>query len=191
MKTYNIILAGVGGQGLVLTTKIISEAGMMAGYDVKSNDVIGLSQRGGKVWGSIRMGDRIHSPNIPPKTGDILLAFEPLEGLRWSGALKDGGLIVLNEAIVHPVPVIAEKAVYTEDIKGVLAQRYQVITLNANEEGRKLGSIKVANIFLVGIMARRMDIPVAIWHEVLKKNVPEKFTEMNVEAFDKGYDFKV
>ncbi len=89
--TNNIVIAGVGGQGLVLTTKLICDAAIRAGLDVKSNDVIGLSQRGGKVWGSIRIGEEVYSPNVPPKGADFLLALEPLEGLRYKRSLKDSG----------------------------------------------------------------------------------------------------
>jgi len=160
---------------------------LKAGYDVKSNDVIGLSQRGGKVWGSIRLGEKVYSPNIPPASGDVLLGMEPLEGLRWSGMLKKGGLVILNEAQIPPVPVMDEKETYPENIEETLKANFEVITINAATEGNKLGSSKVANMFLVGIMAKRMDIPKEIWQELIKKNVPERFSDMNLKAFEYGY----
>ena len=184
----NIIIAGVGGQGLVLSTQLICDAANLAGLDAKSNDVIGLSQRGGRIWGSIRIGEHIYSPNIPPKSGDYLLALEPLEGLRWSQSLKDGGVIFMNRAIIPPVPVIHEQAPYPEDIEEQLARKYRLIAFDANEEGRRLGNTKIANTFLIGGLARFMTIEKDVWEEAIKRNVPEKFLAINLEAFGIGYE---
>ncbi|WP_026896285.1 indolepyruvate oxidoreductase subunit beta [Clostridiisalibacter paucivorans] len=189
MNEKNIILTGVGGQGLVLTTQIICEAAFDAGYDVKSNDVVGLSQRGGKVWGSVRIGEKIYSPNVPPKSADILLALEPLEGLRWSGALKDNGVIIMNVHEVAPVFVIAEKEEYPSNIEEELSQKYEVNAIDAVKEGNKLGSSKVANTFLLGKMANYMEIPLDSWKKAIRENVPKKFVDMNIEAFDIGYRY--
>lgn len=187
----NILLAGVGGQGLVLSTKLICDAAFMAGYNFKSNDVIGLSQRGGKVWGSVRIDkEAVHSPNIPPKKGDFLLALEPLEGLRWSGMLKDRGLVIMNESRINPVPVMAEKAAYPDDIAQVIEEKYQLLSLNANEEGAKMGSSKIANTFLIGILAKRIpDIDAKYWEKAIEANVPPKTVALNLQAFKFGYDF--
>lgn len=186
----NIILAGVGGQGLVLTTKIICEAAFKAGLDVKSNDVVGLSQRGGKVWGSVRIGKKIYSPNIPPQAGDYLLGLEPLEGYRWSGSLKPGGLAIINSKTIAPVPVMFEDEAYPERIYDDLSQKFELITINAVEEGVKLGSAKIANTFLLGILAKRLDIATEFWLQAIEENVPKKFLELNKAAFDFGYAYK-
>ncbi|RKD29534.1 indolepyruvate oxidoreductase subunit beta [Thermohalobacter berrensis] len=188
MINKNIILAGVGGQGLVLTTKLICEAALKAGYDVKSNDVIGLAQRGGRVWGSVRIGKKVYSPNIPPKSGDILLALEPLEGLRWSGILKEKAKVIINISKIPPAHVMAEKEKYPGDIEERLSKKYDVITINATDEGKLLGTPKVANTILVGIMAKYLDIPMDIWEEAIKENVPSKYIDTNMKAFKKGYD---
>jgi indolepyruvate ferredoxin oxidoreductase beta subunit len=185
----NIILAAVGGQGLVLTTNLICEAAFKAGYDVKSNDVVGLSQRGGKVWGSVRIGSKIFSPNIPPKSGDYLLGMEPLEGYRWSGSLKDDGMIILNTKTVAPVPVIFEDAPYPTELFDVLGEHFQLVTIDAVAEGLKLGSEKIANTFLLGILAKQLDIPVDYWKEAIEENVPSKFIDMNLKAFEIGYQY--
>ncbi len=186
--TTNIVIAGVGGQGLVLTTKLICDAALKGGLDVKSNDVIGLSQRGGKVWGSIRIGDQVFSPNVPPRGADFLLALEPLEGLRYKGTLKKEGRIFMNSAEVPPVPVIAEKAEYPKNIAETLSRDFQLVSLNANEAGLKLGSSKVANTFLVGMLAKCMNIDKSVWYDAISDNVPKKFIDMNKAAFDQGYD---
>lgn len=185
--TTNIVIAGVGGQGLVLTTKLICDAALKAGLDVKSNDVIGLSQRGGKVWGSVRIGPRIYSPNVPPKGADYLLALEPLEGLRYKLSLKDDGKIFMNTAIVPPVPVMAEKAAYPENIEQRLAAEFDVIAMDANAKAVELGSVKIANTFLVGMLAKYLSIDKKIWREAISENVPKKFIDMNIQAFEIGY----
>ncbi len=185
------MLAGVGGQGLVLATKIISEAAFKAGLDVKTNDVIGLSQRGGMVWGSVRMGEKVYSPNIPPKEGDILIGLEPLEAYRWSHLLKDGGHIILNTKEAYPTPVLLEQEEYPyEDVKS-LKDRYNVIKIDAREEARKAGNIKAANTVLIGILAKLLDIPNEVWEETIKENVPPKAIDANIQAFYRGYNYDV
>lgn len=184
----NIILAGVGGLGLVLTTKIITESAFLAGYDVKSNDVIGLSQRGGKVWGSIRFGEKVYSPDIPRGQGDILLALEPLEGYRWSSILKEKGLIILNSKEIYPTPVLMERENYPQNIYEIFSNSYTLIKVNAVEEGKKIGNSKIANTILIGIMAKYLDIPYDIWLKTIENNVPAKSLDLNLIAFDKGYN---
>ena len=186
--TQNIVIAGVGGQGLVLTTKLICDAALRAELDVKSNDVIGLSQRGGKVWGSIRIGPEVYSPNVPPKGADFLLALEPLEGLRYKRSLTDNGKIFMNTAVVPPVPVIAEKMPYPENIKGKLEEDFEVYALDANAKAVELGSVKIANTFLVGMLAKHLTIDKNIWHDAISANVPKKFIDLNIQAFETGYN---
>lgn len=186
--TKNVLLAGVGGQGLVLTTKLICDAAFFAGYEFKSNDVIGLSQRGGKVWGSVRIGKEIHSPNIGAGQGDFLLALEPLEGLRWSHMVRPEGVVIMNTSRINPVPVMAEKAAYPENLDKQIGESLKVISLDANEEGRKLGSSKIANTFLLGILAKHMDeIGKEYWQKAIEANVPKKTIELNLSAFEYGY----
>lgn len=187
MNNYNIIIAGVGGQGLVLTTKIICEAAIIANYDVKSNDVIGLSQRGGKVWGSVRIGEKINSPNIPPNTGDIIIGMEKLEAFRMRGNLKEKGIVIVNLDEISPVAVLSEKEVYPKNIIEELQKKFTVIEIDATEIAKELGSIKVMNTILLGAMASKTDIKKEIWLESIANNVPIKFREMNKKAFDIGY----
>ena len=184
---HNILLAGVGGQGLVLTTGLICQAAMNAGLDVKSNDVVGLSQRGGRVWGNVRIGERVYSPNVPYGQGDFLLAMEPLEGLRWAEAVKLGGWIFVNTRQVPPVPVIAEKEIYPTDILKKLEENYQVVAIDAVEEGLLLGNPKIANTFLVGMLASRLEISKDHWLKAIEDTVPPKAIELNKKAFEIGY----
>lgn len=182
----NILLAAVGGQGLVLTTRILAEAALRAGFDVKTNDVIGLSQRGGKIWGSVRIGEKIHSPNIAPEQGDILIAFEALEAKRMLPYLKSGSLIVKNDYEMAPSLVQQEKAIYDEDVDTLLRAKGEVISLDATTVAKRIGHPAVANILLLGIAARQIDIPDEVWHSVIRDFVPQKSIEMNIEAFNLG-----
>ncbi len=183
----NIIIAGVGGQGLVLATSIIAEAAFRSGLDVKTNDVVGLSQRGGKVSGSVRMGDKVYSPNIGPKEGDIILGMEPLEAYRFRDDLRDDGVIIMNTKKVYPTPVLLEKEVYPDQEIEELKDKYRLIELDGVEEAKEAGNIKAANTVLIGVLAKQLDIDLEVWEEVLRDFVPAKAVEDNIRAFHRGY----
>lgn len=189
----NILLSGMGGQGLVLMTDIICEAALKAGYEVKSNDVVGLSQRGGMVWGNVRIGDKIHSPNIREGHGDYLLAMEPLEGLRWHHMLKDNGIIILNEKHINPVLVQQEVEDYPSEAIDELKENYEILSINAAKEAVKIGNEKIANVILIGLLAKalvsdELKIGEEIWKEAIKDFVPEKAVKLNYKAFELGYE---
>lgn len=191
MDAKNIILAGVGGQGLVLTTQILSEAAFDAGYEVKTNDVIGLSQRGGTIWGSVKFAEKVYSPNIAPKNADILIAFEALEARRWRHMLKENDSIaIVNTYQMAPTLVQQEKEEYADDIYEKVAEHSTLIKVDATAAAKDMGNAAVANIFLVGIAARHMDIDKQIWYKAIENNVPPKFTQLNIDAFDKGYSYE-
>ena len=189
MGVTNIYMAGVGGQGLVLTTEIVVEVAFLEGYDVKSNDVIGLSQRGGKVWGSIRFGEKVHSALIPDGEGNLLLSMEELEGLRLSSALKKGTKIIFNEEIIFPNRVLIEKDEYPENIREKLIERgyeYEVISLNAKEIARGLENIKTGNIVLLGKLSKYLPFKEETWLKVIEEKVPPKTVEINFSDFKAG-----
>ncbi|MEK6265114.1 MAG: indolepyruvate oxidoreductase subunit beta [Clostridium sp.] len=187
MGVTNIYTAGVGGQGLVLTTEIIVEVAFLEGFDVKSNDVIGLSQRGGKVWGSIRFGEKVHSALIPYGEGDLLLSMEELEGLRFSSCLKKGAKVIFNEEVIFPNRVLLEKDEYPENIKaGLVEKGYDVVSVNAKEIGKTLGNIKTINIILLGKLSNYLPFKEATWLKVIEEKVPHKTVEVNFSAFKAG-----
>lgn len=190
MKEKNIIIAGVGGQGLVLTTQIMAEAAFLAGFDVKTNDVIGLSQRGGKIWGSVRMGEKIHSPNIAPGEGDILIAFEMLEGRRWRQMMKKGSVAIVNDYEIAPALVQQGQVEYADDIMAELEKNSELLKIKATEKAQQLGNTAVTNIIMLGAAAKYMDIPKEVWYRSIENNVPPKFKEMNIEAFNFGFGFE-
>lgn len=187
----NIMLSGVGGQGLVLMTRIISQVALKAGYDVKSNDVVGLSQRGGMIWGNIRIGDKVYSPNIPAGEGNVLVSMEPLEALRWSSVLREDGVIIMNTKRFYPTLVQQEKATYPEEDIDRLKEKYKTIEIDAVEEGIKIGKKQVSNVLLLGILSKFLDIKKEIWEDVIVDNVPKKSIDMNLMAFQFGYDLKI
>lgn len=189
------MLSGVGGQGLVLMTKIICQAAMMDNYDVKSNDVVGLSQRGGMVWGNVRIGEKVYSPNIKPNDGDIVIGMEPLEAYRWRELLKATGTVIMNTKKFNPVLVQQEKVKYPDEEIEEFKSKYNTIAINAIEEGIKIGKKQVANVILLGILAKHLEkeektpISIDIWKETIRENVPKKAVEMNMKAFDLGYNY--
>lgn len=187
--TTNIQFGGVGGQGLILMTRIVSQVAMKAGYDVKSNDVVGLSQRGGMVWGNVRFGEKVYSPNIRPGEGDILVSMEPLEALRWSSILKEDGVIITNTSRFYPTPVQQETVEYPEEEVSKLKDKYKTIELDVISEGIKLGKKQVANVILLGVLAKQLDIDIKIWEETIRDNVPVKYKDMNIEAFNLGLNY--
>lgn len=184
MGITNILISGVGGQGLVLATGIIADAAFREGYDIKTSDVIGLSQRGGMVYGSVRFGDKVYSSSIPQGEADILLAIEQLEALRWCYMLSPKGKVIISEDIVYPNRVLLEKEEYPEDIAKIIYEKgLEVISVNAKEKSKALGNIKVSNIYLIGALSKCLSFKEDTWLEVIKEFVPPKTLELNIKAF--------
>lgn len=186
----NIIIAGVGGQGLILATKIIAEAADAAGIDVKTNDVIGMSQRGGKVWGSVKLGEKVFSPNVNQGEADLLIAFELLEAKRFRKWLKKGdSAVVVNSYEMAPTLVQQEKEEYDPDaLESLKEYTEEIISIDATQAAQEVGSSKMANVVMLGLAARYIkDIPEDVWVETIKKNVPEKLADLNEQAFRKAF----
>jgi indolepyruvate ferredoxin oxidoreductase beta subunit len=187
MSITNILITGVGGQGLVLATKVLAETAFQEGYDVKTSDVIGLSQRGGMIWGSVRFGEKVHSPLIPKGQVDILLAMEELEGLRWIKDLKKDASVILNQYSIFPNKVLIEKNEYPEKIKEAFeSKNYNLSSINALDMSKTLGSTKVSNIVLLGRLSTLLPFKLETWLKVIESNVPPKTTELNIKAFQAG-----
>lgn len=187
MSITNILITGVGGQGLVLATKLLAEAAFLEGYDVKTSDVIGLSQRGGKVFGSVRFGEKVYSPLIPSGQVDILLAMEKLEGLRWVKELKRDAKVILNDYIILPNRTLIEKNKYPENIDDIFKNSiFQLFTVDALQASKALGTIKIMNVFLLGKLSALLPFKKETWQAVIEKNVPPKMLELNKKAFETG-----
>lgn len=188
-EVKNMLIVGVGGQGIVLAADILSQVLVSAEYDVKTAEIRGLSQRGGSVNTMIRFGSKVYSPVIEEAKADYILAFEQLEALRWSNYLKAGGILIMNNEIIKPLSVLLGKAEYPKGIEEILKQKgIDVIAVDANNVAERAGSKKAANIVLLGCLAAIMPIPKDAWHACIERRVPPLTIDINKEAFNLGYE---
>ena len=186
-NTTSIALVGVGGQGILLASEICAQTAMICGYDVKTNEVHGMAQRGGSVVAQIRYGTKVHSPLIAPGTASVLVALERIEALRYHEYLAADGLAVVNSQRIVPVTVSMGAAVYPDDAKERLEKAFsRLIYLDAEEIAEKLGNIRAANTVLLGAMATELELPVESWKEAIQKCCKPKFVDVNLAAFDAG-----
>ena len=187
-KTKNIMIVGVGGQGTLLTSRILGDITVTAGYDVKLSEVHGMAQRGGSVVTFVRYGKKVAEPIIEEGQADVLIAFEKLEALRYAHFLKKDGAIIVNEQRIDPITVVTGAAQYPENIIENLEKEYNVYKVNAMEEALKLGNSRVFNIIVLGVAAKQMDFSKEAWLEAIEKTVPPKTVEINKKAFLLGYE---
>ncbi len=185
--TTNIMIVGVGGQGTLLASRVLGNAVISQGHDVKISEVHGMSQRGGSVVTYVKYGEKVYSPIIDRGEADIILAFELLEAYRALPYLKKGGKMIVNNQQIDPMPVITGAAKYPENIVEKLSEVADVTVADALSLAKQAGNIKAVNIVLIGVMAKKSDIPYECWIETIKNTVPEKFLEVNLKAFDLGY----
>ena len=186
-NTTNIMIVGVGGQGVILASEVISLAALKAGLDVKKSEVHGMAQRGGSVVSNIRFGEKVYSPIIAEGEADILLAFEKLEALRWVHYLKEDSTIVTSTQRIDPLPVALGEAEYPENIMDKLTEtKHKVISIDALEIAREVGSQRVINTVLIGALSNYLDIDKDIFVEALEESVPEGTIELNQNAFAMG-----
>ena len=186
--TKNIMIVGVGGQGTLLTSRILGGITLEAGYDVKLSEVHGMAQRGGSVVTFVRYGENVAEPIVEEGQADVLIAFEELEALRYAHFLKKDGVLIVNEQQMEPITVVTGAAKYPQGIIEGLEKEHTVYKINAMEEAKKLGNAKVFNIIVLCMAARHMDFSQEAWLEVIQKTVPPKTVEINQKAFLKGYE---
>lgn len=187
-RTKNIMIVGVGGQGTLLTSRILGDITVAAGYEVKLSEVHGMAQRGGSVVTFVRYGKKVAEPIVEEGQADVLIAFEMLEALRYAHFLKKDGAIVVNEHRIDPITVVTGAAQYPENIIENLEKEYNVYKVNAMEEALKLGNSRVFNIIVLGVAAKQMDFSKEAWLEAIEKTVPPKTVEINKKAFLLGYE---
>lgn len=187
MKTKNIMIVGVGGQGSLLASKLLGHLLMSQGYDVKVSEVHGMSQRGGSVVTYVRYGDKVYSPLIDKGEADFIVSFEALEAARWLPYLKEDGVIVTNTQQIDPMPVITGAMEYPEDIIGKMkATGVKVDALDCLKLAEEAGSSKAVNVVLLGRLSHYFDIDEKDWQASLEAIVPARFLEMNRRAFSLG-----
>ena len=188
METKNIMIVGVGGQGTLLTSRILGGIAMASGYDVKLSEVHGMAQRGGSVVTFVRYGESVAEPIVEEGCADVIIAFERLEAKRYAHFLKKDGVMIINDQRIDPITVVTGAASYPEGIIEELQKDNKVFTVNAMEEAKKLGNSKVFNIIVLGIAAKHMDYSKEQWLQVIENTVPPKTIEINKKAFEIGYE---
>lgn len=189
MNKIDFLLVGVGGQGVLLASGILAEVGLRAGYDAKKSEVHGMAQRGGSVVSHVRWAEKVLSPLIGLGEVDYLLALEKLEALRYVEMLRPGGTVIVNDHSIPPVSVSSGSDEYPDDqrVWRVLSEVADDVQLVPGVElAEELGNARVSNVVMLGALSKFLDIALDIWLELIGERVPEKYVELNRQAFLKG-----
>ena len=190
MKTStNILIVGVGGQGTLLASKLLGKILVEGGNDVKVSELHGMSQRGGSVTTYVKFGEKVYSPVIEAGEADYIVSFEKLEAGRWAHCLCKSGVIITNTQQIDPMPVTTGAAEYPADIlEKLAAEGVKIDAFDALTPAVEAGSSKAVNIVLMGRLAKYLGIDAEVWREAIRTSVAPKFVEMNLKAFDLGYN---
>jgi indolepyruvate ferredoxin oxidoreductase beta subunit len=184
----NIMVVGVGGQGTLLTSRIIGKCALEAGYDVKLSEVHGMAQRGGSVVTFVRFGKKVYEPVCEEGTVDVLISFERLEALRYAHFLKKDGVLVINDCRIDPMTVVIGAAEYPEGIIEKLEEELKVYTIDGQKKALELGNSKVLNSVVLGFAAGFIGFDKQVWLDTVASTVPQKTVEINAKAFTVGYE---
>lgn len=183
----SMLLTGVGGQGTILTAKVLVNGLMKAGYDVKMSEVHGMSQRGGSVSTQVHWGDKVNSPVIGKGAADMIVAFEKMEAVRYADYLKPDGIVVINDYEIASSSIAAGLAEYPDGCIEAMQNNFRCHIVKAAEIAESLGNSKCMNIVLFGAMVKALDMDTIVdWQEVISETVPEKFKELNINAYKAG-----
>ena len=190
-ETKALLLVGVGGQGTILASKILSEGLVLQGYDVKMSEIHGMAQRGGSVITQIKYGPKVYSPIIGAGEADVIVAFEKLEAARYMSQLKKKGTLIVNDYEIYPLPVLLGQRAYPDNVLAGLT-RYveeregQLKVLEAHKLAAELGNVKTQNIVLLGTVIKALGLEKLDWVEVLKRFLPPKLHEINIKDLETG-----
>ncbi|MCK4273480.1 MAG: indolepyruvate oxidoreductase subunit beta [Dehalococcoidales bacterium] len=189
MEKIDLLVTGVGGQGVVLASDIIGETALAAGFDVKKTDTLGMAQRGGSVLSHVRLAPKVWSPLIKDGSVDLLLAFEKLEAARWSHYLRPGGIAIVNNYEQPPLSVSLGQEKYPTDDEIAAALKRptdQVYLVDGTVRARELGNVRTLNIFMLGCFSVFAPLEVEVWRESIARRMPENIREINLTAFEMG-----
>jgi indolepyruvate ferredoxin oxidoreductase beta subunit len=190
-STFNLVLAGVGGQGILLASEIVARAAMAASFDVKTNEVHGMAQRGGSVLAQIRFGREVHSPLVERGTAQAIGSLERIESLRCADFLAEGGLAVVSSQMVVPITVSSGQAKYPEDAETRIRAAFPRLTyVDVVGIATSLGNIRCSNLVFLGALSKGMTLPAEAWQEGIKQSVKPKFLDINLKAFQAGVELK-
>ncbi|MCL2119106.1 MAG: indolepyruvate oxidoreductase subunit beta [Planctomycetaceae bacterium] len=186
-KTVSVVVVGVGGQGILLASEILAQTAVNAGFDVKTNEVHGMAQRGGSVVAQIRYGEKVYSPLVAQGTASVLGSLERAECLRYLDYLLPDGLAVVSSQRIIPVTVSSGTMSYP-DVGQEELQRYfpKLIYIDAVEKATELGNARAANTLLLGAMSTRLDLPVEAWEDAIRLCVKGQYVDINLKAFHIG-----
>ena len=186
--TKNVMIVGVGGQGTLLTSRIIGKTALSAGLDVKISEVHGMAQRGGSVVTFVRFGEKVREPVVEEGDADVIIAFERLEALRYAHFLKKDGVLVVNDCRIDPMTVVIGAAEYPENIIEGLEKDHKVCTIDGQKKALELGNSKVLNSVVLGYAAKHIGFTEEQWLDTVVSTVPQKTIEINKKAFLEGYN---
>jgi indolepyruvate ferredoxin oxidoreductase, beta subunit len=189
MKDVNVLMVGVGGQGVILASDAMSEIGMHTGYDVKKTDSLGMAQRGGSVVSHVRWGRHVFSPMVKRGEADFLVGFEQVEAARWAPFLKHGGVVIVADVVVMPISVIGSKTPYPgwKEIEGVLKQyAEQIYLIPAPKIAREVGNPRAMNMVILGFLSAFLELEQAAWTDIIRRRLPAKFLESSLKGFVRG-----
>ena len=183
----NILLVGVGGQGILLASEILSEVFMQAGHDVKKSEIHGMSQRGGSVVSHVRFGAEVFSPVVPEGEGDILFGFELLETYRCLPLMRPGATVIANDYRIAPPSVLLGQAVYPKGLADKIKEQFPgLLLVDGQGLALRAGDVRAANTVLLGAVAKRLKIDETIWQQAFEKMIPAKALAVNRAAFEFG-----
>lgn len=186
-RVHNILMVGVGGQGVILASEIISEVMMRAGYDVKKSEVHGMAQRGGSVSSHVRFGPRVYSPLIKKGDADVLFSFELLESVRYLDYLRSDALLIVNNQKVLPPSVTLGVDSYPEQLPEILHERFsRVEIVDALDIAKQAGNARALNVAFLGALSRHYAVDENQWKEVISSMLPSKLVDVNIIAFMLG-----
>ncbi len=187
MKVFNVVIAGVGGQGVLMASRVLAESALASGMDVKQNEVHGMAQRGGSVISFVRIGEKVHSPVVMPGTADILISFEPLEALRYIHYLKPGGKLVYNKVTINPSTVASGLASYPPDVETQITTTCKdAHGIDALLVAKKAGNAKAVNMVMVGSVMKGLPIDTKVVEGVVRDISRDKGVEVNLAALRGG-----
>ena len=185
-EVKNILLVGVGGQGTILASRILTAGLIEAGYDVKMSEIHGMSQRGGSVSTQVRFGEKVDAPIIGKGQADVIVAFEKMEAVRYAPFLKPDGIAVINDYEMPSSTIAAGLEEYPEGCLEAMKENFRCYTLNAAKIAMELGSAKCMNIVLFGAMTKALELDDIDWEQIIRETVPPKFLELNLAAYRAG-----
>lgn len=189
-KVLNVVVVGVGGQGVLLTSDILAEVALEEGYEVKKSEVHGMAQRGGSVVSEVRFGEKIYSPLVKKGGADFMVALEKLEGLRFAHYLKKEGVLIVNDLAIPPLGVNLGKEEYPPDIISSLHQKiFQLIKVDALSMAKEAGNSKTMNVAVLGILSFFLPLALPSWEKIIRKKVPSYSTDFNLKAFELGRNY--